>query len=438
MLLLYSSQYSPRLQYIAATLLQELSRIDIAFTYNKEEFRLFEGPKINYSKDPLDEEELWIYPVPLLFENEITRQEPRCQLHEAYTILFPVRKGDLPFDIFAASFYLISRYEEYLPFTEDKYGRFSHTESIAFKEGFLNQPLINTWVISLQRLLRLKFPMIFFKIKKFNFIPTYDIDIAFSYLNKGFVRNAGGLVRSLLKGELSAVKERIEVLAGKKEDPFDVYEWLYALHLKYNLRPYYFFLVAKDPKGYDKNISPEKEEMQELIRYHAMGYQVGIHPSWQSGDNETLLREEIGLMEYLINKRITCSRQHYIRFSLPQTYRRLLTLGIEKEFSMGYGSINGFRASIAAPFYWYDLLKDERTSLRIYPFCFMDANSFFQQRQTPQQAFDEIRHYHDVIKKVNGTMITIWHNNFFGSDKLYEGWKHVYELFLQEVLYWDF
>ena len=169
-----------------------------------------------------------------------------------------------------------------------------------------------------------------------------------------------------------------------------------------------------------------------------MGYQVGIHPSWQSGDNETLLREEIGLMEYLINKRITCSRQHYIRFSLPQTYRRLLSLGIEKEFSMGYGSINGFRASIAAPFYWYDLLKDERTSLRIYPFCFMDANSFFQQRQTPQQAFDEIRHYHDVIKKVNGTMITIWHNNFFGSDKLYEGWKHVYELFLQEVLYWDF
>jgi hypothetical protein len=438
MLLLYSSRYSPRLQYIATTLLQELSRIDISFTNSKEEFRLFEGPKINYSEDPVDEEELWIYPVPLLFENGITYQLPRCQLHEAYTILFPVRNGDLPFDILAASFYLISRYEEYLPFTEDQYGRFSHAESIAFKEGFLNQPLINTWVISLQRLLRLKFPMIFFKTKKFNFIPTYDIDIAFSYLNKGFVRNAGGLVRSLLKGELSAVKERIEVLAGKKEDPFDVYEWLYALHLKYNLRPYYFFLVAKDPKGYDKNISPEKEEMQELIRYHSMGYQVGIHPSWQSGDNETLLREEIGLMEYLINKRITCSRQHFIRFSLPQTYRRLLTLGIEKEFSMGYGSINGFRASIAAPFYWYDLLKDERTSLRIYPFCFMDANSFFQQRQTPQQAFDEIRHYHDVTKKVNGTMITIWHNNFFGSDKLYEGWKHVYELFLQEVLYWDF
>ena len=71
------------------------------------------------------------------------------------------------------------------------------------------------------------------------------------------------------------------------------------------------------------------------------------------------------------------SRQHFIRFTLPDTYRQLINAGIKEEFSMGYGSVNGFRASVALPFYWFDLEKNEATSLLVYLFCFMDANSFF-------------------------------------------------------------
>ena len=67
-------------------------------------------------------------------------------------------------------------------------------------------------------------------------------------------RNMGGLVRSLLKGELAAVAERIAVLTKRKDDPFDVYEWLYALHLRYGLRPYYFFPVAASTGKYDAGI----------------------------------------------------------------------------------------------------------------------------------------------------------------------------------------
>ena len=285
MILLYSSRYSPRLQYIANTLLTELARVDMSLTDNPEEFKYFEGPKINYSSQPVAEEELWISRNELLFENQIREQNIRVSEFNEFKIFFQTDKGDLPFDIFGAAFYLISRYEEYLPHEKDEFGRYSSRSSLAFREEFLTSPLVNIWVLYLQKILRQKFPTIIFKPRKFNFIPTYDIDIAFSYLNKGFVRNAGGLVRSLFKGQLGALKERLDVLSGKKEDPFNVYEWLYALHLKYNLRPYYFFLVAKDPQGYDKNIDPEREEMQELIRYHAMGYQVGIHPSWQSGDS---------------------------------------------------------------------------------------------------------------------------------------------------------
>ncbi|MBX2920649.1 MAG: polysaccharide deacetylase family protein [Chitinophagaceae bacterium] len=418
-------------------LLHDIGGIAVSYTQSKDAFVDYKGPKINYSGSTVAANEFWISPASLLFENTITPQDVPVSELEKYPVLYAAAEGDWAFDLFAAAFYLLSRYEEYLPSAPDEYGRFAHTESLAFKNGFLRQPLINEWLSDFQQSLQHRFPALVFTAGKFRFLPTYDIDIAYSYLYKGILRNAGGLVRSLLKGRLGEIKDRIDVLTKRKEDPFDVYEWLYALHLKYQLRPCYFFLVTKSTGEYDKNIDPLQAEMQELIRYHASGYNVGIHPSWQSGDDPPLLVEEINTMEKITGQKIINSRQHYIRFHLPGTYRQLAAAGIRNEFSMGYGSINGFRASIASPFYWYDLEKEEKTSLKVHPFCFMDANAYYEQKLTPQQAFQEIRSYHDRIKKVNGTMITIWHNNFFGSDKIFEGWKEVYELFLEEVVYWD-
>lgn len=437
MLLIYSTYNSPRLQYITEVLLHNLSGIEISLTTLQDEFIQYEGARINYSHNSITSDELQIIPAPLLFETGITTQNIAGKAHGGSRILFPSENGDLHFDIFAAAFYLLSRYEEYLPHQPDEYGRFAHTESIAYKEGFLHRPQINYWLYDFQKMLQAKFPFLVFSVKKFRFIPTYDIDIAFSYLHKGIARNAGGLVRSLLKGELASAKDRIDVLTKRKEDPFDVYEWLYALHLKFGLQPYYFFLVAGSPGKYDKNVDPNHAEMQELIRYHAAGYNVGVHPSWQSGDSIALLEEEITTLEHIIGRKVIHSRQHYVRFSLPGTYRQLIDHGIVNEFSMGYGTINGFRASIASPFFWYDLSAETKTDLLVYPYCFMDTNAFFEQKLTPSQAFNEIRYYHDVIKKIDGTMISIWHNNFFGNDPLFKGWKEVYELFLEEVVYWD-
>jgi hypothetical protein len=345
--------------------------------------------------------------------------------------------GDIRFDIFAASFYLISRYEEYLPHEKDLFGRYSHTNSLAFREGFLNQPLINIWLNEFRNVLAARYPDLQFKTKQFANVITYDIDIAYSYLNKGFKRNAGGTLRSILKGEWRLAFERWQVLAGIKKDPFDCYEWLDALHLYCRLKPYYFFLVARETSIYDKNVSTSDKRFRELVEYYCATYNVGIHPSWQSGDDQSLLKEEIEWLEIIGDKEVEASRQHYVRFTLPETYRRLISTGIRKDFSMGYGSINGFRASVCSSFWWYDLLKEEPTSLCIYPFCFMDANSFYEQKQTPQQAFEELMKYYDAVKKVKGMLITIWHNHLLGTDKKTKGWSVMFEIFMKEMVFWD-
>ena len=435
-MLLYTKHTSPRLAYIAEFIGGELFSEGITITTDKDYFRQKQEPGINYSDGRISEDEFFIEPAGLLFESGIRQQDCSCSTVDFKKAFF-LTGGDFSFDVFAASFFLITRYEEYLPFEPDEYGRFPHTVSLAQQEGFLDIPLINYWLQDLKKALADKFPGLIFRIASFTFIPSYDIDIAYSYRHKGIIRNTGGLLRDLFRGAWAAVKKRIAVLFFGVKDPYDAYEWLDALHLYCRTRAYYFFLVASKARGVDKNIRPGNKAMRALIAYHAAGGRVGIHPSWQSGDAEKLLADEMALLKDITGRKIVKSRQHFIRMQLPSTYQQLIAAGIREEFSMGYGTSNGFRASVASSFYWYDLSRETKTDLHIYPFCFMDANAFYRQRLSPAKAFDELMHYYHAIKQVNGLMITLWHNQFFGTDPLFKGWKEVYEIFLKEEVYWD-
>ena len=435
-MLLYCSHISARLEYIAGFFSKELFAVPIRITTQREEFAAFSGPKINYSEDHQARSAFTITPAPLLFESGVFPQKIECFEHNGRKAFFRT-PGNFPFDVFAAAFYLLSRYEEYLPHEKDTYGRYAYTNSLACREGFLDIPLVNYWLLDLRQALQDVYPDIVFRQPEFKFVPTYDIDQAWSFLHKGWRRNLGAAFKEILTGRWSRLQQRIAVLLGRRRDPFDAYEWLDALHLYCRIKPYYFFLMASRCTGVDRNIPPSNPGLQELVAYHAIGYRLGIHPSWRSGDVQDLLKEEIECLSTISGKKITRSRQHYIRFTLPHTYRRLLAHGIEQDFSMGYGSINGFRASVASSYNWYDLQNEQETQLKLLPFCFMDGNSFYEQQYTAAQAMKELLHYYHHIRKVGGLMVIIWHNDFLGADPGKAGWREVYETFLKEEIYWD-
>lgn len=430
MILIFTHTSSPRLQYSCNFIFKELLGLNCAITIDSEEFKKHEGVKINYSNQDIENSKLKIKNHRLLFEDAIHNQPVDCFTTNGYKAFFKTPESDFPFDIFAATFYLVSRYEEYLPHTKDMYDRYAHENSLAFKEGFLHLPLLNIWAKDFIAAIKEKFPPCDYLYKaqyaKFRFKPTYDIDIAYSYKHKGLLRNIGGFFKS-------PSLKRLNVLLGLQKDPFDCYSWLNQLHLQYKLQPVYFFLAAQKNGLYDKHILPHKDIMWKLVKQHSKKYTVGIHPSWQSGDTPSLLKKEIHYLAQMAEKDIFLSRQHYIRFNLPEGYQQLNEAGITDDYSMGYGSINGFRASVASSFFWYDLQNEKQTDLRIHPFCFMDANAFYEQHYKVAQAYEELLHYYTICKEVNGTLITIWHNNFLGTAKEFYGWREMYEKFFKVV-----
>ena len=430
MMIIYSPVITPRLRFTGDLISYELTGQPPVYTSDPVEFRNFGGIRINYSESSISDG-YRIKPAGLMGETGVRKHDPVISAWKDQIVLFPVA-GDHPFDIFSASFFLLTRYEEWLPYTPDEYGRFSFRDSIAWRGKFLDQPLVDKWIVELGAALQKSFPDLSLKEKKFEFLPTYDIDEAWSYRNKPPFISLGGMVRDLVRGKWERVRLRGQVRKGTAADPFDSFDWMDRVHEDFGLSPIYFFLVAKNRGRYDKNPNPAKPEFRELVSSHASRYPIGIHPSWQSVDRGSW-QEEISLLEEISGTQITGSRQHFIRFHLPQTYRRLISAGIRDEYSMGYGSVNGFRASASFSFHWYDLEKEEQTPLRVHPFCFMDANCFFEQKQSPLDAEQEMRSYYDRIKAVNGRFISIWHNTFLGTDPLFSGWREAYLNFLKGI-----
>lgn len=426
MVLIYSTEHSERLQYSCRFIFSQLG-ISFSTTHHKDDLTSYSGPRINYSEEPIAGS-FQIFPSKLLFEDDIRNQQIGFNEKDNTPVLFAQENGDLDFDIFAAVFYLISRYEEYLPYRPDEYNRFPHHQSTAYYHHFLERPLVNEWIVDLGQSLKKIFPEIYIALKEFQFKPTYDIDMAWSYRNKGFLRNLGGFIK-----DLSFI--RLAVLAGSKPDPFDAYKWLDELHKKHQLKPLYFFLVAEHRSKWDKNISIHNNAFKTLIKQHAVQYEVGIHPSLQSNQKQLLLKKEKTWMEELISRPVTSSRQHYIQMKLPDTYRQLIAAGIHDDYSMGYGSINGFRASVATSYPWFDLSANKEESLMVHPFCFMDANSHYEQKQQIEQTCEELMLYLRRCKKVHGEMITIFHNSFLGTGKEFSGWRNLYEDFINQALH---
>jgi hypothetical protein len=426
-LLIYAAQITARLTYIVRELFPFGDLTD-----SKERFSAYLGVKLSYSQEKFCSNNLWIVPAGLLQETDIHEQTIRFSEWRKKKIFFSTG-GDVPFDFFSASFYLLSRYEEYLPHELDQYGRYAHTNSIAYKNDFLKIPLVNEWMQLVQIELRERCSHSKFNIKNatFKFIPTYDIDEAFSYLHQPLWKNIGGFFRDLLQSDMEKVVERGNVYTGRKTDPYDTFEWIDSLHEKYRLQPIYFFLTIIRRGKYDKNLLAGSRALQQLYRRLSEKYKTGIHPSWQSGTEDGLLDKEIHVLQEIIQQPISVSRNHYLRFNLPHTYRKLMAAGISDDYSMAYGNVNGFRASYVMPYRWYDLEKEAETDLVIHPFCFMEAASFFNQGYSVEMAAEEIQYYYDTVKKEKGEFITLFHNHFLTEQPQWIGWRNMYADFLE-------
>jgi len=430
MLLVYSHRITPRIRYIFKHILTSTLLIPVSFTSKVEDFVAHNGLKLSYTKTALGSE-FFIKSNDLLFEQGVNDLEINVQKWDDVPCFFATNiNSSLPFDIFAASFYLITRYEEYLPHVKDTHGRFTAEQSLAFKYKFLEKPVIDIWSYKFLSLLKERFPDYTYKTRKYNYISTIDIDNAYAYKHKSFIRGFGGFFMDIFRFKLRDVWNRTAVNLNLKKDPFNTFNELLSFKKEFNIKTIFFFSIG-DYTTFDTNVSASKNKYKLLIKNVQDYALVGLHPSYFTMNNASMLKKEKGRLENITNTTIKKSRQHYLRFNLPETYQQLIDLEIDEEYSMGYASNVGFRASTCTPFYFYDLDFEIQTPLKVFPFALMDTTLNDYLKLTPKQSLGKIRDLRNEIKAVNGTFITLFHNESLSNYLRWKGWKRLYESMLK-------
>ncbi|MDF2451073.1 MAG: hypothetical protein K0S26_577, partial [Bacteroidota bacterium] len=233
---IYTHKITPRVKYTFNLILKDCLGLEFTITNNIDDYKSFEGYKLSYTNQEL-ENGFHIAAHNLLFESGIREQTILMQNHDDYfKYFFKTYNNGLPFDLFAASFYLVSRYEEYLPFMPDAFNRFEAQNSLAYQYDFLRIPLVNLWIAEFEKLLGKKFPKLMITHREYNFVSTLDIDNAYKYQEKGVMRSLGGYLKALVELDKADLKQRTSVLLKKEKDPFDSYDYQLEIQKKYKLK----------------------------------------------------------------------------------------------------------------------------------------------------------------------------------------------------------
>ncbi|MCH8553718.1 MAG: polysaccharide deacetylase family protein [Schleiferiaceae bacterium] len=419
-----TTQVTPRVRYVFSLLLQDILGLEVTYVDTTTALPA-STPKIHYSEET--GEGVHVFPAGLLFQNDIFEPTLTTLEYEGYFAFFRVPVGDFPFDVFSASFYLASRYEEYLPHIADVHGRFKVESSLAFKHGFLRMPIVNFWAEKLGELLVQRYPDLQLSLPSFSFVSTVDVDNAFAFYGKGIFRTIGAIGKDMLALNFQQLFQRANTLLGLVKDPYNTWGYQLQMQQKYQYPAIYFILFAPFAKN-DRNASPQSHAFQRYIKNVNDHAQVGLHPSYQSHEQDELPLKEKERLERVINQKITASRQHYLKMNLPKTLRQLHHMGITDDYSMGYAESPGFRASLCTPFRFYDLELETELPLRIHPLVMMDVTYIDYQRLSCKAAQEDILELLQMAKRFNGEFVSVWHNRTFSeSEPEWKGWNSVYE-----------
>lgn len=428
MLLIYTQKISPRIVYTFKHVCTNVLGISIKFTNKIEEFIAHEGMKLSYGRQALGNE-FFLQQVDLLVEQGFSEVEIKMNTWDEVPCFFPVSDASaLPFDIFAASFYLLSRYEEYLPHVKDEEGRFPASESLAFDEKFLHLPVIDIWALKFRGVLKNRFPTIEINTRKYKPKAVIAVEHVFTYKNKGFTRSLVGGFVGLLKLNFGKVFDRLKVVFRLSDDPLDVFEDLIGFIKQHKLRMLFLFQLS-DFSIHDRNINHNRIPYRSVIKYVADYANVGLLLGYYAVRDFKTLRKEKLRMEEIVHSPLEYVMNSKYNLTLPECFTHLSELEIQNDFSMGYPSQPGFRAGTCTPFLFYDINMEITTPLILHPYMF---NSTILENEDFEVLKGKIGKMIEEVKTVGGEFKAIFKNQDFSTyankDLYYSFLKQIYEV----------
>jgi hypothetical protein len=342
-------------------------------------------------------------------------------------------------DIFASSFFMLTRWEEYVNKTRDEHVRFPATASLAYRSGFLNRSVVNEYVEMLWNMIKELAPGLHRKKRKTQVLVSCDVDQPFDSTVdnlKNLVRVCGG---DVIKRHscLEAIKRVRRFIFNKtgnyKYDENYTFKWYMDTCEKNNLQVAFYFIPDNSEPGNGSYSLKEKRIVNLLKIINQRGHEIGVHGSYQSyRDKEKTVKHkamfENALKNAGINEPIKGNRQHYLRWDSAVTPAILDEAGFEYDTSGSYADSAGFRYGVCYEFSMWDILNQKKLTIKQRPLIVMEC-SVIDDRYMGigygEQAFVYIKKLKDECRKYNGDFVILWHNSRLRNDEEKRFYKQV-------------
>jgi len=345
-------------------------------------------------------------------------------------------------DLLAATLFMLTRWEEAQPTASyDQHGRFPARKSVAFKQGFLDRPIVDEYALILRHWLQVLFPDLPLRPPKFQVKPTHDIDhVRVWQTSQQMKIPAPTLAKPKRFQDLGRLLPMWgQGLAAFLHPPADPYvqgiQWLAQQSEKVGLKSTFFFMSAQQRTPYDEGYSINARWLRKLLQnLHARGHEIGWHPSYFTAENEELFFAEKQALENALQAPIVGGRQHYLRFRAPHTWRMWERAGMLYDATLGYADQIGFRGGTCHPYHPFDWEQNRTMKLLEFPLIAMDVTLKNQLGLSPQEAMARVLSLARQCRPTGGTMTLLWHNTSLHGD--WHPWRRVYQETLKTLANW--
>lgn len=333
-------------------------------------------------------------------------------------------------DLIAGTYFLISRYEEMVQRkARDVHGRFPGKESLPYRAGFIDSPLVEEYGKILRNQLRetgCDVPEPAENIRKI--FLTHDVDQLSHFRSlRGFM---GGFLRGIQRPKEGS-KAIKSYFGGLKNDPWYTLPWLFKLDNSVRqalgnerCEPVVFIKIGGGTRKEDKPfITHHIQDFQTLISLcKKKNITFGLHSSYEAGIHPERIPDEKKQLEKVTRKKTFYNRHHFLDSREPEDMQALIDIGITDDFTMGYADMAGFRLGTCRPVRWINPVKRELTTLCLHPLAIMDGslNDKRYMNLNAHESYEYCIRLINQVKNWNGELVLLWHNTMVeDTPKLY-------------------
>jgi hypothetical protein len=338
-------------------------------------------------------------------------------------------KATLSLDVFGSAFFMLSRYEEAVSTQRDNHDRFPARASVAYREAFLDRPLVDEYVEILWAAMLRLWPRLERKLRRCRTLVTCDVD----HPCHPSVRSISRLVKrtaaeAIRKRSLAAAIRPLRNYLGSRRgnlrnDPYYyTVDWMMDVNERAGNRVAFYFIPEITDTVLDDTCLITDAAVKAMLRRIARrGHEIGIHPGYHTYKNEENIISGVNRLRRVLDQeripqRIGGGRQHYLRWSTrtPAIWQRA---GLEYDSTLGFADHAGFRCGTCHEYPMFDVHNRKRLKLRQRPLICMERSVIdYMGYGYTDRALETMKNLKNAAKRFNGDFVLLWHNSGFESD----------------------